>query len=149
MAELILLGVIVSILFYEITDIAPGGIIVPGLMLLYISQPLKIVYTVAIALVACFVVKLLSRRFIVFGKRRFTLLILICFLLHLAFNALIGLFVPSFSDFAFSLVGYTVAGVIANNIFKQGAIRTVGSLAIVLCVLELMVVLLSFAGVSL
>lgn len=149
MAELIILGIIISIVFYEITDITPGGIVVPGLMILYISQPVKIIYTVVIAILSWLIVKLFSRRFIVFGKRRFVLLILICFILHVAGNFLIGLFVQSFSDVVFSLVGYTVAGVFANNIYKQGVFRTVGSFAVVLVLLQLIVILLSTVGVIL
>lgn len=149
MAELIVLGVIVSIVFYELTDITPGGIIVPGIMIMYISQPVKIVYTVAIACLACLLVKLFSRRFIVFGKRRFVLLILVCFLLHIACNALLGLFISTFSDVVFSLVGYTAAGVMANNIYRQGPVRTVGAFAAVMCLLWLLTLLLSALGVSL
>ena len=50
MAELLILGVIVSIVFYELTDITPGGLIVPGIMVAHIGQPLRMVYTLLIAI---------------------------------------------------------------------------------------------------
>ena len=57
--NIVLLGVIVSIIFFEITDISPGGIIVPGLMVLYIQEPERMVYTVIVAVITYYVVKFL------------------------------------------------------------------------------------------
>ena len=147
MAELLILGVIVSIVFYELTDIAPGGLVVPGLMVAYIGQPLRMVYTLLVAIAAYYLVKLLSRRFLIFGKRRFVLLIIISFVLHVAFNLLIGAFSLNLTSIAISLVGYTVSGIIANNMFKQGVVKTSLSLAIVVCVIQLIVMFLSSTGV--
>ena len=46
--NIVLLGVIISIIFFEITNISPGGIIVPGLMALYIKQPERMLYTIIV-----------------------------------------------------------------------------------------------------
>ena len=64
MSEILLLGIIVSIIFYELTDISPGGIIVPGLMVVYITQPMRIIYTLVVAVVAQLLVSLLSKKII-------------------------------------------------------------------------------------
>lgn len=149
MAEILILGVIVSIAFYELTDITPGGIIVPGLMVVYIGQPLKMLYTVVISVIAFFIVKLMSRRFLIFGKRRFALMIIICLILHLLFNLVFGAFIGSIGKAAMSLVGYTVAGIIANNMYKQGIVKTASSLAVTVCFIELIVLLLTTAGILL
>ena len=37
--NVLVLGILISIIFYEITHISPGGIIVPGLLAMYINQP--------------------------------------------------------------------------------------------------------------
>ena len=149
MSEILLLGIIVSIIFYELTDISPGGIIVPGLMVVYITQPMRIIYTLVVAVVAQLLVSLLSKKIIIFGKRRFVLHIIVSFLLHLVINLIFGLFAKDFTVVALSLVGYTVSGIIANNIHKQGAIRTVASTVIVTGFLELLILLLSLVGVVL
>ena len=149
MAELLILGVIVSIVFYELTDITPGGLIVPGIMVAHIGQPLRMVYTLLIAIAAYYIVKLLSRRFLIFGKRRFVLLIVISLVLHVFFNLLFGAFTLNFGAIAISVVGYTVSGIIANNMFKQGVVKTSLSLAVVVCIIELVVILLSAMGVAL
>ena len=146
MAELLILGVLVSIVFYELTDITPGGLIVPGLMVAYIGQPLRMVYTLLIAIAAFYIVKLLSRKFLIFGKRRFVILIVISFVLHVLFNLIFGAFSLDLTSIAISMVGYTVSGIIANNMFKQGVVKTGVSLAVVVCIIQLIVVLLSALG---
>ena len=149
MAEILILGVIVSIFFYEVTDITPGGIIVPGLMVAYIGQPLRMLYTVLISLISYFLVKLLSQRFLIFGKRRFALLIIISLLLHIILSLIFGSFMGVVAMNAMSLVGYTVAGITANSMYKQGPVRTVASLAVTVGVIELIILLLTTVGVML
>lgn len=149
MAQILILGVLVSIIFYELTGITPGGIIVPGIMVAYIGQPLKMLYTVAIALIAYLLVRLLSRRFLIFGKRRFAVLILLCLLLHLVINLILGAFMGNLTLASLSLVGYTVAGIIASNMYKQGVVHTVTSLAVNVGVIELIVLLLTALGIML
>ncbi len=147
MAEILILGVLISILFYELTDLSPGGIIVPGLMVMYISNPIRMLYTLGVAIASYYLVKLLSMRFIIFGKRRFVLLILVSFVLHIILNLIFGLFVQDFGGTVVALVGYTVAGIIAGNMYKQGVIKTSLSLGIVVGILELSVLLLTTLGV--
>ena len=127
--NLVILGVLLSIIFYEITDITPGGIIVPGILALYYKQVDRIIYTILIALIAYFIVKLLSRYFVIFGKRRFVLMIIIALFLNTILDLILHSF--SLSMLNLSIVGYTIAGIIANDIYKQGIKRTIPSLVIV------------------
>ncbi len=46
MYNLIILGIIISIIFYELTEISPGGVIVPGYIALFITQPGRIIMTI-------------------------------------------------------------------------------------------------------
>ena len=149
MTEILVLGVLVAIIFYELTDITPGGIIVPGLMVAYINQPLRMIYTVVVAIVAFLLVKLFSRRFLIFGERRFVLLILVSLILNVLVNLFLGLFMDNLTLASLSIVGYTVAGIMANNMYKQGVVRTVSSLAITVGVIELLVILFMTWGITL
>ena len=149
MTEILVLGVLVAIIFYELTDITPGGIIVPGLMVAYNNQPLRMIYTVAVAIVVFLLVKLFSRRFLIFGKRRFVLLILVSLILNVLVNLFLGLFMDNLTLASLSIVGYTVAGIMANNMYKQGVVRTVSSLAITVGVIELLVILFMTWGITL
>ncbi|HOE06928.1 MAG TPA: poly-gamma-glutamate biosynthesis protein PgsC [Bacilli bacterium] len=145
MINIIILGIIVSIIFYEITDISPGGIVVPGLMVMYVNQFDKMVYTVIVAIITYLVVKFISRYLVIFGKRRFVILILVSILI----NFLLQLLLHSFSInlLNMSIIGYSIAGIIANDMYKQGIKRTIPSLAIVIVVLELIIIVYQQLGV--
>ena len=144
MINIIILGIIVSIIFYEITDISPGGIVVPGLMVLYVNQFDKMIYTVIVAIISYLVVKFISRYLVIFGKRRFVVLILISILI----NFLLQLFLNSFSIslLNMSIIGYSIAGIIANDMYKQGIKRTLPALAIVVVLLELIILVYQQLG---
>ena len=127
--NLVILGVLLAIIFYELTDISPGGIIVPGLLAMYYMNPIRILYTVGIALITYLIVKLISRYLIIFGKRRFVLMIIIGLVLNLILDLCLGAF--NLSSLGLSLIGYTISGIIANETYKQGVVRTIPSLALV------------------
>ena len=127
--NLVIIGVLLSIIFYEITDITPGGIIVPGLLALYYKQIDRVIYTIVIALIAYFIVKLLSRYFVIFGKRRFVLMIIISLFLNIILDLILHSF--SLNLLNLSIIGYTITGIIANDIYKQGIKRTIPALVIV------------------
>ena len=127
--NLVILGVLLGIIFYEITDISPGGIIVPGLLALYYRQVDRIIYTLVIAVIAYFIVRLLSKYFVIFGKRRFVLMIIISIFLNVILDLILHSF--SLSMLNLTIIGYTIAGIIANDFYKQGLLKTVPALVIV------------------
>lgn len=137
--NIVLLGVIVSIIFYEITQISPGGIVVPGLIVLYINEPLRIVYSIVIAIITYFVVKLISKKLIIFGKRKFAVMIIlsvfISFILSLIFNF------TGLSFLSISLIGYTITGLVASDMGRQGILKTLCGLVICSAFLEVIVLL--------
>lgn len=124
MLKIIILCVLLSLLFYELTDITPGGIIVPGLLLCYISAPIRIVYTIIISIITFLLVKFLSNRLAIYGKRRFALMILVSFGINIIVNLILGAFFPSANNLLLNLVGYTACGIIASNYFRQGIVKT-------------------------
>lgn len=143
--NIVLLGVIVSIIFFEITDISPGGIIVPGLMVLYIQEPERMVYTVIVAVITYYVVKFLSKYLIIFGKRRFVVMIFVSILINFILDMILGF--TSANMINISIIGYTIAGLIANDIHKQGLRRTIPALAICVAVIELISIIILQIGV--
>ena len=143
--NIVLLGVIVSIIFFEITDISPGGIIVPGLMVLYIQEPERMVYTVIVAVITYYIVKLLSKYLIIFGKRRFVVMIFVSILINFLLDMLLKM--TSFNMINISIIGYTIAGLIANDFHKQGLKRTIPALCICVAIIELISIILLQIGV--
>jgi len=144
MTNIIIIGLLISIIFYEITDISPGGIIVPGLMVLYFNQVDRMIYTVVIAIISYLVVKWASRYFIIFGRRRFVLLIVISLVINFVLQLLLKSF--SISMLNVSIIGYTIAGLIANDFYKQGVKKTLPSLVIVVGIVELIGIMIQYWG---
>ena len=64
------LGMVLSLIFTETLGVTAGGIIVPGYIALYFTDPIKIVSTFVISLLTLYIVKLFSQFMLIYGKRR-------------------------------------------------------------------------------
>lgn len=131
--DVVMLGVVVSILFSELTQLSPGGLVVPGYLALSLKTPERIVYTVAVALLAWGAVRLLGNVTILYGRRIFAAMVLISFLI-----SRIGSFVLPWNP---GLVGCLVAGILAREFDRQGFVKTAVSLGIVTAILALLLLL--------
>lgn len=130
--EVVLVGVALSLIFSELTGLSPAGLVVPGYIALSFQTPGRVLYTLLIALLAWGVARLLARWMILYGRRRFAVLILLSFLL----NALIvGSGVLPYDP---GMIGVLVPGIIANEVEKQGALKSLLSLAVVVGILVLL-----------
>jgi gamma-polyglutamate biosynthesis protein CapC len=120
------LGVLVAVLFLGFTGIAPGGIIVPSYLALFVYSPMRVAGTLAVALltVACF--RLASRYWILFGTRRFAFMILLAGLWTVLWIRLFPVVLPG--SIEFRVIGWVVPGLIANNFERQGIVVTTASL---------------------
>ena len=143
--EIIIIGIIVSIIFYELTGLSPGGIIVPGLLVLYMNQIDRVIYTIIISIITVYVVKFLSKHILIYGKRRFAVMILISVLMHLMIAILLKSL--SISLLNISIIGVTISGLIANEMYKQSIRKTIPSMVIVVVFLQM--ILLIFKGIGL
>ncbi|MDH4219623.1 MAG: poly-gamma-glutamate biosynthesis protein PgsC [Candidatus Aminicenantes bacterium] len=124
--ETLFIGLIVAVLYVEIMDIYPGGIIVPAYMALFLDQPLRILVTILVAILSLMTYKLLSRAFILFGRRRFVMLIL----LGALWGQIWFLFLPHIysGSLEFRAIGWVIPGLLANNLEKQRFLATLASL---------------------
>lgn len=136
--HVILLGVIVGILFFELTGLSAAGLIVPGYIVLSLNAPLRVVYTLAIALAAAGTVRLLSRVTILYGRRRFAALVLLAYALH-TLIALSGVL-----PFRVDIIGCLIPGIIARDFDRQGVVKTLLSLAVVTALLALLLTLFDY-----
>lgn len=130
--EMLTLGVVISILFYETTEVSPGGLIVPAYCVLYLDNPRKLLVTLAVSAATVLLVKLLSRYIILYGRRRFAVCIILSFLLKAAFRYagfhIFGGYAPFF---AADSIGTIIPGILAQEIDRNGPVRTLSSLIIV------------------
>ncbi|MGB3913953.1 MAG: poly-gamma-glutamate biosynthesis protein PgsC [Firmicutes bacterium] len=119
----LVIGVVLSLIYAEVTGTLPSGLIVPGYLALYFDQPLFIALILLISLVTFLLVKHgLARFTILYGRRMFTAMLLTAIVLKLTFDYFYPM-VP-FQIFEVRGIGVVVPGLIANTIQKQGVIHT-------------------------
>ncbi len=127
--ETLFIGLLVAVLYVEIFGIYPGGIIVPAYIALYLDQPLRVLMTLAIAVICVLVYRLLSRYVILFGKRRFVTFIFIGAVVAQAWSLLFPHLFPE--SFGLRAIGWLIPGLLANNLEKQRFLPTLASLVTV------------------
>jgi poly-gamma-glutamate biosynthesis protein PgsC/CapC len=127
--ETFFIGIIIAVFYVEVMDVYPGGIIVPAYVALYLDHPLRVLVTVSVALVSLLTYRILSRYFILFGRRRFVMLLL----LGALWGQLLFLVMPHIFAGAMEMrmIGWVVPGLLANNCEKQRIGTTLVSLATV------------------
>lgn len=134
--KILIISIAISLIFSEITGISPGGIITSGYIALSINNPQKLVYTLVIVFLTLGCVKILSKYAIIYGKRRFAIMILTSYIL----NFLINRFLPL--EFNFTMLGTLIPGIIANQFEKQGILKTFVSMMFVVSINVLIMLVL-------
>jgi poly-gamma-glutamate biosynthesis protein PgsC/CapC len=120
------IGLIIAVIYVEIMDIYPGGIIVPAYVALYLDQPLRVLATILIAFLSLYTYKILARYLILFGKRRFVMLVLLGGLWAQIWFFLLPHF---FADpLGLRAIGWIIPGLLANNLEKQKIVPTLASM---------------------
>jgi len=141
----IMVGIVVSMLWYERKNYSPGGVIVPGLMALFlVTEPLIIVYTLAVSFATLLTVKKMSDHVIMFGRRRFAVVMLVSFGIAWALEIVTG--ASSSMSVEFQVIGFIIPGLIANEMERQGPFQTLYSLStITVITLFLLLVLIGWS----
>ena len=136
-SQIILAGVLVSLLFTELTGLS-AGLIVPGYLALSLHSPLRLVYTLLISAAAMAICRLLSQAVILYGRRRFVMLLLLTFLL----NAALARF--RLLPVRLSAVGLLIPGILAREMDRQGLLDALLSLMVTTAVLALLLMLMGY-----
>jgi poly-gamma-glutamate biosynthesis protein PgsC/CapC len=127
--ETAFLGLVLSLGFIELTGFFPGGVIVPSYLVLFAAQPARIGGTLCAALVAFAAYRLVSRRLILFGRRRLVLMILFGGVVSVVVTRMAPVLVPASVEFR--VIGWVIPGLIANQFERQGVLITVAALTTV------------------
>lgn len=119
----IILGVVFSLLFTEITGVLPAGLVVPGYLTLLMRLPQAILTTFIISFLTYLIVFFaVGKVTILYGKRKFTAMILVSLLLQFAAHTILPI------DYGYIVgldaVGIVVPGLLANTIQRQGLAAT-------------------------
>jgi poly-gamma-glutamate biosynthesis protein PgsC/CapC len=115
--ETLLVGLLLALLWAETTDISPGGIIVPGYIALYLGQPLRVLATLTAALLTLLAYRFLARHLILFGRRRFVLMVLAGALLSQAWFMVLPRFFAA--PLELRVIGWVIPGILASNLARQ------------------------------
>ena len=118
----IALSVLLGFGLYEAFGLLCGGMVSAGYLCMFFEQPLRIVTTLLLAVIVYGLTRLISRYVILYGRRRFMLVIV----LSLIFGWVIEQFLLGIAVIPqdIRIIGHVVPGLIANDMYKQGVPRT-------------------------
>jgi poly-gamma-glutamate biosynthesis protein PgsC/CapC len=137
--EYFFIGLVLGFLFYELTDVSPGGVIAPAYCALFVDQPAKLGMTVLVAALVWLLLEFASRYLLLYGRRKLLLAVLLGFCIKLAIEYQIQPLLAT--TISLQSIGYIIPGLIANESSRQGLLSTVAALGIV-TVMTFLVILL-------
>ena len=140
----IILGIVIVTLVYKQTGMTLGGVIVPGYLALFVTEPFHVLSTLGIAVLAFLIVhNWIKKRYMLNGRRLFEIEILVALVLQINWNALM-LLGSQYSPETVVLygIGFVIPGLITHEMGRQGIRRTLystlfGSLVIFLIIMPL------------
>lgn len=133
-------GIIISLIYYELTHLSPGGLITPGYLALFIDQPIRILATLIVALLTYLLVNLLKKYLPIYGRRQFAVAVTLAIFIRLFVNKV---FIFEDISIAFNSIGVIIPGLIANDMIKQSVVKTLYSTAIVTVIMFLALILMN------
>lgn len=133
------LSVILSFLVTELTGLLTGGMVSAGYLAFYFSEPMRILSTFLLSALIALILRLSREFLILYGRRRFMLSILLSILFVYALEK--AYFIMSPLSLDLRVIGYIIPGLIANDMEKQGIIRTSLALIIVIALVKLFSIL--------
>lgn len=137
----IVVGVVLSMLYYERFQQTAGGAIVPGYLALGMSSPLAVASTLLAGYLTYLAISVTAaKKWILYGRRKFeweVLTGLAIIGIASVVATVMGHWDPSY--LALGGIGFLVPGILAHDIGRQGALRTFSAVAI-LSVLILVVI---------
>jgi poly-gamma-glutamate biosynthesis protein PgsC/CapC len=130
------IGIAVNLLLTEVFGLASAGLVVPGYLALYMSQPSRLVATALVALVTWALVRFgLARLIVLYGRRRFGVTVLVGFLLNLFLLRVLRTMPVEPLDLR--AIGFIIPGLIANQALVQGVWPTLVLTALAAAVVRL------------
>ena len=134
------IGITVNLLLTEVFGLASAGLVVPGYLALYLSQPSRLVATLVLALATWALVRFgLARLVVLYGRRRFGVTVLVGFLVNMI--ALRVLRAMPAEPVDLRAIGFIIPGLIANQALVQGVWPTVILTALAAAIVRLVLVL--------
>jgi len=138
LAESIAIGLVFGFFFYEWVGLSAGGFVVPGYIALQLGNPLLLAGTMITSLLTYWSVKAASRYIILYGRRRFILMVLAGFAWQWLFKAaVIQQFVLTTET---DILGFIIPGLIANEMDRQRILPTLLTLLVISIMVRLVLI---------
>ena len=133
-SEIVVVGILIAVIYSEITGLSTGGLVAPVYFALSLADPLRILYSLLIVLAVYGLDKLLGRYLILYGRRLFAVNVVLGFVL----TAIVG--ASGILPYGIRMIGYIVPALIVRDLDRQGFAKTGLSMGIVtaLCALCLL-----------
>lgn len=135
--ETVLLGVLISLLYTEVTGFS-AGLVVPGYLALSLHSPVRLFVTVLVAIAAVLLCRGLAQWLILYGRRRFAVLLCLTFVLGFLLDA--WNIVPG----GVGVIGVIIPGVMAREMDRQGILWTILSVAVTTGILALILLAMGY-----
>ena len=135
MNDILLLGIILGLIFTELTDLSPGGIIVPAYFAMYAYDWRRMLGTILLAFLCVLIIRFLSKYTILYGRRRYAVYLMTGILLKYLAGTL-G------AGTALS-IGTLIPGILGREIERQKPLPTLLSLGIVTLAIRLLYITVS------
>ena len=136
------ISIVLGFLSTEFLGLFTGGLVSAGYLAFYMDQPLRLVSTVVLAIVIYLITLGLQKVIIIYGRRRFMVTVLLSligtWLLEKGLYGNLGSL-----ELDIRVVGFIIPGLIANDMFKQGIIRTVLGVSVLTIVVRLLLLLVT------
>lgn len=113
------IGMLLGAIYYHKTGWACGGIITPGVIAMYISDPEKVIISLAVGLIVWAILEGLVRRFNIYGRQRLVVAMFIALALRYPMVSVWG--------GASLWLGWVVPGLIGADMQRQGILITLGA----------------------
>lgn len=140
--ESIGLSIILGFLASEFLGVSAGGLVSPGYLAFFLEQPLRLLTTMILAVIIFLSVRLMQRFMIIYGRRRFMATVLMSLAGTWIFEQLF--FYANAISQDIRIVGYIIPGLIANDMLKQGPVKTIVMVLLVAVVVRLILMLAIF-----
>ena len=130
------LSIILSFISTEFVGVLTGGMISAGYLAYYFNSPTRIISTLFVAILITLAIKVLKNFLILYGRRRFMLSVLLSIFFVYIFQKMY--FYLSAFDVDLRIIGYLIPGLIANDMEKQGIVKTILSLLAISSIIYLL-----------
>ena len=130
----IAMSVVLGFIFSEFLGIATGGLVSAGYLAFFMGSPLRVASTLAVAVLIYLITRFLQKWVIIYGKRRFMTVILLSIILTWVVEQVTR---SGMTGLDIRMVGFIIPGLIANDMLRQGVVKTLAATSIVAIVIRL------------